>query len=532
MAIALPPPLPPQEAPAYELATQAQDEIVVQHGGVQLHVYGPRLADAETLRDAAASATNLSEAIRAIGRAQYLAGYPATVLSYAVTGSDDVHLRLLPGRVQEITGPPQLVAYFASLRDGGPLSVRELELARSLAGAHADRAGEDYRPQFRWLGGDEVALDLGAAHAGPSRTTLAATLNNHGNRYAGPYLAAAGLRQSLRSGAEFTLSGGGSLAGLDDEDAEPYWEAAAGASRTGAPGIFALEGRYADFRQRLAAPAAPALDGRVYSATLSWLRPLHADFLQRLNLQLQLGHSDEAIAAPPAPDGLLQQLLRLLGLLPSSAQDDDLLRERYQSAEVALSYAARFSWLPRPTEIEAGVAARAGIGGDFTGSAAEAHYLLWRPTLLLRQYLASQWAAVAEARFQFSDDRLPRQEQWILGGPSGLHAFQTGAGLGDEGSNLRAAFEWQAEAGSWLRAHEFAPRLFVEYGTAERAVPDFGLPAGRVEIADAGLEIGARLAPALHASVSAAWPIHRRGAAASPDGLDAQTFFFQLSARY
>jgi hemolysin activation/secretion protein len=529
MAIALPPPIPPQPAAPYELRAEAKDEIVIEYQGTNIHVFGEHLADPERLREVVAAAPSISDAVRAIGYLHYVSGYPATLVSYAVTSSDDLHVRVVAGRVKAVTGPGYLLPYFEDLKGKATLTDRAFEADRALADAHAERAGESFQTFLHPLGGADVALELGSATASGKQTRAALTLNNYGNRYAGPYLATAGLGHSFSSGDEIVVSGIASV-DLGGSRYQPYWEGDGNWSRVTRYGVFAIDGRYADFRQ---AVQAYELDGRLSAVAASWLYPLYSDFRQRFTLQTKLEHDDASIDAPPVASNVLLDLLRLLGLELGPAAPDKLLSERYESVELALGYALRLQLGKHQTELQASLAARKGFGSDSsTETTANLGYFLWRPSFRIRYDVTPHWSAIAEGRFQFSSDALPQLEQFVIGGPATLHAYEAGTGIGDEGLSGRFAVEWKGDADSWSERHGIHPRGFVEYGSAELSRPNLGIENGRVEVADVGLELEFKLLSWLHGGVSLAQSIYSDGEEFSPDGLSEQSVFFQLAAKY
>jgi hemolysin activation/secretion protein len=543
MAIALPPPIDPQEASPVELRQQwlAQPAVSLDFQGARLHVFGEHLVAEERLRLALAAATNLSEAIRAIGYAQYVAGYPASLASYAAVqegGGYDIYVRVVPGRVREVGGPPALLPYFADLNGAkAPLTSAALESDRALADGYTERAGEQYKPQFVRLGGDEVRLDLGQPAPGARQTAVLGSFSNYGNRYAGPYLAQAGLRQDFSSGDELSASGAASVRflGLGGERSEPYHEGDAGWSRVTRFGVFALQGRYADFSQQV---QAYRFDGTLESASAAWLYPLHSDFRQRLNLQARLLREHEAAQTPAqtVDCNALGGLLGLLGLVNCpmvASPGGEVLSELYNSAELGLSYVGHSQHGEQQAELQAGLVLRKGLGPHRrSGSNASLDYFLVQPSFGLRVPFTARWTALADGSFQFSNSALPQQEKFVLGGPASQHAYEAGAGLGDHGESLRLGLEWKGTPDSWSERCGIRPRGFVEYGSSRLEAGALGAGDGRVTVADVGAATDLRFTSWLGGSLSLAQSIYSRGAENSPDGLATKYVFFQLAAKY
>ena len=545
MAIALPPPMTPQEGSVAELRAQSrvQQELVIEYRkGVLIHVFGGEGVAPDRMRKAVTATTSISDAVRTIGYLYYISGYPATLVTYAEAGQYfvDLYVRVVPGHVRDVTGPAALLPYFSDLKAGqAPLTSARLEADRALADGLTERSGEQYKPVFRPVGGDEVVLDLGDAAPGGRQTNLFGTFGNYGNRYAGPYLATAGLRQSFSSGDEVTLAGATSarFLGLGGSHSEPYHEGDGVWSRVTPLGVFGLQGRYADFSQTV---QGYRFNGTISSGNATWLYPLYSDFQQRLNLQGKFERDHETVDTPvvavPGNCSLLGDVLNLLGIPNCISAGDaggEVLSELYNSAELTLNYVARAQHGEHQAELQAGVVLRKGLGPhQSAGSAASLDYFLWQPSFSARYSLNSHWSVLGDGSFQFTNSILPQQQKFVIGGPTSLHAYEAGVGVGDHGENLRLGVEWKGYDDSWIERYGIRPRGFVEYGssTLEHLAP--GTPSGTVTIADVGAAADVRLTSWLGGSLSLGQSIYSRGSENSPDGLAKKYVFFQLSAKY
>jgi hemolysin activation/secretion protein len=540
MAIALPPPITPQPASAVELRTESrqQQALSIDYKGTQIHVFGGNLPPADKLRRAVAAADNLSDVIRAVGYVYYLDGYPAALVSYAVVlgYEKDVYVRVTPGKVSEVTGPAELLPYFNNLKNGKPLTAQALESDRALADGLSNRAGEQFQPQFKPAGDDQVVLDLGQPAPGPRQFSAAASFSNYGNRYAGPELVGAGLRASLSSGDELGLSGVSDARFLGF-GGNHYQEGDAAWSRISRFGVFGVQGQYADFRENL---SSYQLDGKLDSISATWLYPLYTDFQHRLNLQAKLERDHEAIdeIADVGVNScnLVGDLLQLLGLVSctsSNTVEAEALSEQYNSAELTLSYVGRSEHDGRTNELQAALALRKGLGpAHAAGSAARLDYLAIRPALSARYSFTPHWAVIGEGSAQFSGGTAPQQQQFVIGGPTSLHAYTSGTGVGDRGENGRISVEWKSDGDSWTERHGIRPHAFVEYGTATLDHGAVGGAAAAVSLADAGLSTDLRFTSWLSGGLSAAQSFYNHGAQYSPNGLDKKYVFFQLAAKY
>lgn len=516
MSIALPPPVTPQLAPIEQLQAQAGDALVLDYHGIHLHVFGPLIdthaVDPALLRKQVAAAETISDAVRQIGYLHYAHGYPAALVSYGVAGRQDLYVRVAPGRVSAVKGPQELAAYFDDLPRQPVLRDSTLEADRALADARSERAGETYHPLLRPAGGDAVVLDLGQAGHSGHQTAGLLDLSNYGNRYSGPYLAQAGLRQSFSSGDEVSLAGLSSLRflGLGGADSEPYHEGDLGWTRVTRYGVFGFDGRYARFRQR---DAGTELGGLIGTGGLSWLLPLYADFQHRLNFDLKADRSYESIDAPTG--------------------GGKALSEAYNSFEAGLGYTQRIEHDTRRYEIKAGLDLRKGLSRDYSdASAANLAYLVLRPAFALRYEPNQHWGFGGEGRLQLGGSSVPQLEQFVIGGPASLHAYEAGVGVGDRGESYRLGADWKDVGDSWTARHQLQPTAFVEYGSTRLNQKAIGESSGRVSLADAGLEVRMHFTRWLGGTLSAAQPFYRHGEENSPDGLKRKLVYFDLAAKF
>src|SRR5262249_47236962 len=101
MSVELPPPATPQQGTVEQLQTQATGGITVTSQSYQLHVAAGNILDEATVQNAVGLADNLSNAVRNIGAAAYLAGYPAAQVTYALSGQD-LYVLVVPGKISGI----------------------------------------------------------------------------------------------------------------------------------------------------------------------------------------------------------------------------------------------------------------------------------------------------------------------------------------------------------------------------------------------------------------------------------------------
>ncbi len=516
MAIDLPPPATPQQAPTAELVAQAHGAVVIPFRGLRIHVFGPavesRLVSAERLAADVAKADTVSDAVRTIGYLYYVSGYPAELTSYALADPTNLYVRVVPGRLSEVRAPARYQPYLSGLSAQSPLTDASFERARALADVLGERSGDKYSPTFQPTSQDTAILDLGPRADGNRQTLIRGDFSNYGNRYSGPYLADASLRQSFSSGDEVMLAGVTSVRflGFGGSHSEPYHEGDLEWSRVTPVGLFTLDGRYADFAQD---DQGLRLSGSLSTGSISWLYPLYADFRQRINLQSKLDRSHEAAHA-------------------EAQSNTELLSELYNSAELSGSYVWRIVSDGRQRTFSIAGTARKGLSSRSQGSLSNPGYFLGRSSLSGQYDLSMNFSLVADASFQLGGSSVPQLEQFVIGGPTSAHAYETGVGVGDRGSNVRIGTEFKANADSIFERYLIHPRLFVEYGSTDRAATAATPAAGSVAVADVGIETTFRLLPWLGGAFSVAQSIHEEGGDQSPNGLAKKYVFFRLAAQY
>ncbi|MDB5976517.1 MAG: hypothetical protein JWR07_3277 [Nevskia sp.] len=516
MAIDLPAPVTPQQAPVAELVAQAQGAFIIPYGKLRIHVFGPAvesgLISAARLSEDVAKADTVSDAVRTIGYLYYVSGYPAELTSYALADPQNLYVRVVPGCISEVRAPSGYQPFLSGLPSHSPLTDASLERARALADVLGERSGEKYTASLTAAGPDSVLLDLGPPSQGTGQTLVRGDFSNYGNRYSGPYLADASLRRSFSSGDEVVLSGITSVRflGLGGSNSEPYHEGDIQWSHITPIGLFSLDGRYADFAQD---DQGLRLSGTLSTGSISWLFPVYADFRQRINILSKLDRNHEAAHAEDPPG-------------------TELLSELYNSAELNGSYVWRTVTDGRQRWFSITATARKGLSSRSQGTTSNTGYFLGRSSLSGQYDLTAHIGLLANADFQFGGSSVPQLEQFVIGGPASAHAYEAGAGVGDRGMNLRLATEVKANADSFLERYGVRPKIFVEYGTTTSSPSSTAPAAGSVSVADVGVEAGVRFLSWLGAGASIAQSIHEEGGERSPNGLAKNYVYFRLSAQY
>ncbi len=510
MAISLPDALPPQQ-----ITMQVPDgatNAVLAFRSYRIHVLGPLAGSQNDLQALIEDAEDLSAATRRLSAHYIEAGYPAAQLRYMLTDRD-LFLLVGLGQIVEVDSPEPIRKYFAGLTEHDPVRDTDLEHARVLASIHADRAGLNLGTELVPVEGGS-RLEFFELEENIRPTQWRAQMGNPGNRFTGRHFLDLGVRHGFASGDELMLGWQTSLSGLNsDRRSDDYNDFLAGWSRVTTAGLFGINGRASVYDYPVARLFSDdTAEGRIVQVDASWLYPLSAGEDHRWIVSAKVDYTHKRAE--------LQDGTRL--------QD-----EEYPSVEGGMSYA----WLtdlgndPATLEFEAQVRQGLGSDDDSALSATDLRYLLIRPRVLAGISPSDDWELQAEAQLQFTDDAVPEQAQWVLGGMDNLSAYLPGVLVGDSGGLVRLQASYFG-IGRWAGI-EMIPGAFVEYGYARFETTPPGAPPERTaEIADAGAQVEFKYDRWLRARLVAA-----RGFADS--GIDEQlleateaNFFFTVTATF
>jgi hemolysin activation/secretion protein len=495
MALDMPPPIVPEQGevqPGSAIVTASFQNYTV-------HVLGAAAVDGAQLSRAIAAADTLSNAVRAVASAYYAAGYPAARVVYSLQGQDLYVLVSLDG-LTATEGEARITRYFDGVVGESPLTAGALEPRRVLASVHADRAGLDLLSSLRpGDGGAVLQLQPGPDPVDPTQVVI--EIGNPGNRFVGRYFIDFNLRTGTRWGDEFRAIARSGQRGFSDAEDGDYFEQHLGWNRVTPWGIFGLGGRYVDYRydDRENTPAV-SVNGGVTVGEVYWLYPLLADLRSRLTVQGKVDRIDNANDI--------------------SSTGQAVLRELYTSVEAAATYQYGFEWLDFRWDLDAGLSVRKGLGDSSAPlTNANLDYLLYRPSLRLRNYLTERYSVALELSAQFSGDTVPQQQQWVMGGLGNLSSALPGLAVGDQGYLVRLV----GAAGDYeLYGVSVSPKVFIESGAAEFDALRSDKPA----LSDIGFEVGVRVYDWLEGSLAYAESLSEKDLSqADLDAADANLYF-------
>ncbi len=478
MAVTLPPPLPPEQAPLAEIQQQIP-RAQLRAGRYRVHLVGEIGLDIERIAQALGVADSAETVARAVGDAYRQAGRLGAQVHYAADG-DDLYISVSEKPLLGVAAPRELAPFF---RGADELSASELEPRRMLASAYAERARIGAQTSLQ-PASDGYLLDIEAQALDQRPARFSAEFANPGNRFAGRYFAELEGSYADRHGDLLTGSWRSALTHLNDDEfgADDYNEGTLSASSVTPIGIFGLTVRALDYSR----DKGLRVDGDVDEAEFAWLYPLAATQRSGLIGELRYQYSDYR-------ERRGQEL-------------ETSLHERYPSVQAGLLY-RRDGVAPQDWDFSLGLTARKGLRSEPVAGAGDLDFLLWRPTASLNRDLGDSLGLGFSVSSQYSAYRLPAQAQWVLGGLDNLSAYLPGVAIGDSG--LLALADLQIDAPD-LFGLRVLPRVFAEYGLAHLQQALAGEPS-TVELADIGAELGLRWRPHLRATLSAALPVYDRG---------------------
>lgn len=505
MPLDLPPPPEPSPRPLMDIRQGAATHVV-HFQRYRIHIYGDLKIPVDTLSRAVSQADTVSNAVRRIGLAFRAQHEPLPSVHYALVGQD-LYVHVTAGRVSGTAVPEPLTAYFDDLPNDRPLRDSDLEPARALASVHADRAGLHAASQFGEAD-DGYTLGVQFLEEAEDRARVQFALGNPGNRFVGRHFAEFDITKGTEEGDELRVFWRQAVKDLNEagRPGRDYAEQHGAWSRVTPWGIFGAGGRYVRFDQRF---SGVEFDASLFQGELTWSTIAYADFKQRLSVQLKID--------------------RTLKETELSTDGTDIQREPYDSVEGVAAWARSGYWLSQQRfDLETGLSVRHGVN-DFSTpvTQAELDYLLYRPNLRLASTVSGQWRLQWQASGQITDNRLPEQQQWVLGGVGNLHAWLPGVAVGDSGWLSRLELrspDWTSGDGR-LRL-----RAFAEAGSSRLENRNTTNPT--IQLADAGLALEWHYQDWAELHLAAAAPLSDSGIdTATLNELEAD-FYFRIALRY
>ena len=498
MAVDAPAVLPPQQA-SKEIVQSASTGSAYQltFQDFTLHVVDDTLLDQESAAQAIAEAQDLSAAVRALGNAAYLKGYPSAKLSYARDGQN-VFILVKSEPVVSLTAPDLIAPYFERM-DMGDIRDTDLEPRRVLANLQSERAGKNYSASA-----ENGELAFRERDSEGDQTDFYIEFGNPGNRFVGRHFLDGMARFSTQSGAEFKGFARTALSGLnDDAQSEDFDEFVLSASQVTPHGVIALALHRVTYDQVV---LNTPLDAELLEGEFTWLYPVFASFSSRLATLFKVEHTHK------------ETEIRAGGQL--------VQEEPYTSVELGLGYSK--AWLPRSykIELETNLAVKQGLGDDSEPlTVSDLGYLLVRP-LVRGRFLTDGHSFSMDLLGQWSEDPVPEQQQWVLGGDGSLYASLPGLAVGDSGAVARLQYEPPSLELGWM---DVGLKAFTEYGVTRFESSVGGIrDTGSKSQTDVGGEVEFNFPWGLEAAIGSAVEVDTSGLSRAEERAADANYYFRV----
>ncbi|SEQ70253.1 Hemolysin activation/secretion protein [Solimonas aquatica] len=509
MPVDLPPPALPAMKPVAQLQAATQGHETLSFQDKLLHLSVERSLYEGAIAGALHDADSLEAALASLEVLYYRNGYPAARVYFAIAGHD-VFIVIRAGWISSVRDESgRYLSYFRDLAGRKPLRDTDLAPRLTLASAQADRAGEAVALDLQPAGDGGEILVIHKPSRVAARGKLRADLNNFGTRYAGRYQGSVSARYALASGDQASLAAGMGLRNLGDREPTvgPYHTLSASFSHVGRLGIFDLGGDYARAQAR---PGGQRLNQQIERWGGSWSVPLHANLFSQFNLQLR-GELFRKNTRDAETDAVLQD-------------------ERYPAVSMVPAYARVLPFESSRLSLKLGTELQAGLGKAHPAQTdAKLDYYLLRPALAL-QYFRDYWDYSFSMTGQLATERLPEQQQWVLGGPGNLYAYLPGAAIGDVGTLL--ALKLHREAFGYYGVG-FEPSLFAEYGVSRYAHTGHdNRPEHTAALADVGAKLSVMPSRFFNFTVSATREVYSSGRDTLSPSAERGLLYFRATVEY
>lgn len=521
MALDLPPPVTPQQA---EIAEIRQSQQASQGGVFELTVdrfrmlvSGNTYLDEGRIREVTAAAQTPSQVILLMNALYAAEGHLFVSIQYAREG-DLILVRVNEGYLKDVDAPSAIEPYFEKFENQQNVKASDMEPRRILAELKSQRAGFDIRGKYVIDPDDPEAFTMvldGYPQENHDGADYTLTFGNPGNRFLGRYFGLANANFNLPNGDTIGLGFTHGFTNLGSSRGGEKYERGDLSYSTVTPwGLYGFSGGYTEYEvENLLNNPAVSNDleeAEIIEARLNGNQFLYARDANRWVLEQQIEYVDSTIdvtrgslLVPADVDlglvgGLLGDLLG--GLLGTGITTQDqvvdlsgtrLQDEQFVTGRLGTTYSRTWKFQGREGSVSIGGGYKHAFDADIESQVDTRRgdkFSLFDASLSVNHQLPGKLLGTFSVRAQQStDDRLPQQLQWVLGGPDNISAYLPGVLVGDTGlfGQLRVQLpRWE------LFGIPYRFSTFVEYGSAEfentSGQGDFG---ERRSITDGGLKL-------------------------------------------
>lgn len=552
MAIDLPPVMPPQlatseQVSAYSAVSAA--EISATINGTNVRVLGNRYLAEADVKSILSSARTPAEGIINLTKRYYQSGHLLVRIRYAREG-DDVVVFVEQLTLAEVRVDADMQPYFEGLVGDSDLSIAEFDRARILADLKAERGGYEYSMSYQETGANAVALIMTKADTEDyDSTDYILEANNKGSRFLGRYFGLAGVKHRFEDGTELSLAYQTAFTDLgESRDGENLDQFSVSLDHPFVNGLYGIDLSYVDYSRDPTVPTRAQsglcllgildcqittsvttvnLDAEILQVAFRGEQILFSDVESRVSLTQRLSHIDSKIEQAGSSSKLLEETYQVvdIGLKYQKAR---YKTEELSAAQlnVGINFLAGFGdggTLDNYAEYQATFAAKnPGVSApDVAPAARTAEFIALQPSARYLMRISDNTLLTISAKGQFTEEQVPQQQQFILGGMNTLSAYLPGVLIGDEGYFLSASLE---KAFTWNDL-KISPAVFTEYGASwfNKTDSEFG---DVQSIADAGVRLRIEFSDYLFTELVAALPVYDDVANSEElNGLEADFFW-------
>ena len=508
MPLDLPPPLPPQQAEVAVLERRAGaaegGPITLEVGKFRLLVHGNTLLEEARIREVTDVARTPSQAILLLNALYSADGHPFVTVQYARDGQT-IYVQVNEGYLAEVDAPPTLQPYFEPFEGQRNVTASDIEPARILAELKATRAGYTMSGKYSVDPDDPEALTWtidGKAVPDHDPWKLSATFGNPGNRFLGRYFGLASAEYAAPNGDLYSLGYAHGFTGLgSSRGGEAYDSGTFNYSTVSRWGLYGLNASYTDYEVTNLFPVFvdDREDAEIIEAGLTGSQFLYASDASRWTLEQSLEYVDSTIE-------FTDDQVTVVGGQQLLVDDQPVQDEQYGAARLGTTASHSWQLFERNGNVNGGIGYKRGFGGHIDSDLSDARrtrdFDIIDASFDAAYELPWNMLVGFNAKTQQSrNDRLPQQQQWVLGGPDNLSAFLPGVLVGDSGTFARLRL--QLPPGDIVEGLRYRFSLFVEGGRSKFENADGALGETR-SLSDAGIKLEVALRQNLQLTVHVA----------------------------
>ncbi|MBB3046622.1 hypothetical protein FHR99_000858 [Litorivivens lipolytica] len=552
MPIDLPPSLPPSlENPSSVIDEQRSRGAYIRTvGDFSVQVSGDHYLSFDELEAIFDKARTPSEAILLMNDQTRQKGHWLVEYLYARPVNGIVHVLAIQKRLGEIEGDDAITHFFSGLENTPSLKRHEFLRRQILANQYSRRTGRDYSTTYSSANAGALNIQLNEkASSKRKRWRGSLQLGNQGNRFVGRYFADTALSYTFSRGTQLQARHQRAIPEWGETgEGEDYNSNRLSISHPSRWGIYELEASHSEYTRNITTPAtAGSCSAALFGGVCLSSTPGQAASSESFDATIQTVaiNAQQLISADTDHRWTLQQRLEYIDseLSNRSLTPQD---ESYTALEIGTRYEAltpvagkALNWrislhIDHGLSSDSGTFATAPESPSVAIGKRTAEFTTAKPSFSVIYPITEHWEAELSAQAQLTNDQLPQQQQWVLGGTSRLHAYLPGVLVGDSGYHAKASLKrkWSINDDVTLSASVFYEAGAAGYEDVQLGNSEDVDLSQYSTLQDAGLSASIRAGDHLELTAVAAAPTADSNI--SVDHIEAQEadFFIVLKASF